>query len=126
MNDLSPSEIVELAEFISCYSQDDDGNTLPLAEAMQIVETTDAYNLQLSPSNYLIYLKFIQTVQKDGPLMPVNKLPDVVSKYLLDMYKNGYSLLSQIELRKCIWKSRIVCFCLGALLTAAICFITLR
>lgn len=122
MNELSPSETLELAEFLSCYSRDEHDRALSLDEALSIVESTDAYALQLSPSNYLLYLKIIQAIQENGPLMPVSKLPDAVSKYLLIMHNQGYSFIEQKYLLKSVRRVQVLWFLFGMVLTFGVCF----
>lgn len=126
MNDLSPSETLELAEFLSCYSKDEQGAALSLDDALRVVESTDAYALQLSPNDYLVYLKLIQSIQENGPLMPVSKLPDAISKFILDMFNHGYTLMEQQVLLRSVHRVQLIWFILGASLTFGLCFFIFR
>ena len=120
MNDLSPSEVLELAEFLSAYSSTEEGTPMPLDTALRIVEDTDTYNLQLTPSNYLIYLKVLSVCASGDTLLPVSKLPVAFSNLLQQMEDNGFVVVDRRNLKRRSWRIGAIWFFIGSALTSVL------
>ena len=97
--DLTPGEVVDLAEIIASQSRDDDGNPVPLEEALGIVERTDRFQISLPPREYLKMTKLLMLDQACGPLIPLSHTPDIVATVLREMSDDGVVFARRTRLR---------------------------
>lgn len=93
-NDLSPSEVIELAELIAGHSSDDEGNPMPFDVALQIIEDTERYELALTGREYLLHLKLFSAYISYGDLVPYSSLREksiaAVDFFCKDMHSRGF------------------------------------
>ena len=97
-NELSPSEVVELAELIAGHSTDEDGNPMPLDVALQIIEDTEVYDISLTGRAYLMHLRFFYAYLNYGDLVPASDMKQRASEairgFCRDMGEKGFTFES--------------------------------